>query len=603
MLEIFVDNKKLDLPSDIEIDVTWENPFILQDRIPLPYSMSFELPLTKKNLSAYKNPDRQNSVGNWEKRKAQIIFNTISIGVGKMELTEVNENLNTDFIGSYMPDIVKKKMSKLSAADGFLYSFGDGESRFFPTFEKGWSLLYKNEIYNSAINIGGSFAACPVRVTNEEWEYDKTGYGSYNADKLYFNFWNVANGNYLIVDGAATTHAAIFPQPYIYWLFEKVIGSSLGNNFFKENEELKTLAMVSSFHKNYSDSLMSTYRGVILDNTYYYKDDNYFYMNSFMPKYSFSEFLKDILKIFCCSLIPKPDGTLDIVHNKEIVESNIITNWTNKLVGIPTKSKQAAQIYTYGYSSGSSTRTETYAKQIESIEELLLDTTKSGTYKIANTNEIIEKTLEDKDDEADDDVFTYATQDTGLTGNETVENDEADDDDDTDSYGISTSAKPVPMTIAEYWTTNDNEIFKKWNVPEFPDDRTENSSAPYIGFVRGFYDVSSKTTTKTPETFNNKYPLMTPYNYDPAGNKVGDYSLAWEGDDGLINKFHTEFKAWVEKDRQILEGTFNLSALDLKNIDPMVKIYCNGKLFYYKKIEVTITQNKISLADVTLIEA
>jgi len=603
MLEIFVDNKKIDLPSDIEINVTWENPFIEQDRIPLPYSMSFELPLTPKNLATYKNPDRQNSVGCWKEQTAQIRFNTISIGIGKMGLTEVDENLNTDFVGSFIPEIAKYKMNKLSTAKDFKFSFGAGRSRFFPDFTNGWAKLYKETIFNNSITPGSDFAACPVRVSEEEWEYDTDSYGIYNAGQLYLNFWNMANGNYLLNVGTIQYHSVIFPQPYIYSLFEKIFGSSLGNNFFKEKEELKTLCMVTSFHAMFNNSIMSTYKGILLDNSYYNDDiDNYFYLSSFMPKYKFSEFLKEILKMFCCSLIPKPNGKLDIVHNKDIVESTLVTNWTEKLTGTPTKSKQDAQIYSYGYSSESASDDE-YYKSIDSIEDLLLDTTTAGTYQIKNTGEVIEKTLEDKvdeDDETEEDVFSYERQKTGLGGNTTEDDDK---DEDTDEYDVSSAAKPIPMCIADYWTTNTELIRNKWNVPEFPDDRTKNTAVPYIGFVRGFYDVTTKTTTIAPATHIGAYPLLTPYAYDPAGNKVGEYSLAWEGNDGLINKFHTGFKTWVEKDKQILKGTFRLTAIDLKNIDPMTKITCNGKMFYYKKVEVTITKNKISLADVTLIEA
>lgn len=599
MLEIFVDNQKLDLPLDAEVNVTWENPFILQDRIPLTYSLSFSLPPTPRNLAVFKNPQRQNSVGSWDKMPAQMLFNHVSFGIGKMELSEVEKSLSTNFIGSNISDLVKKKLSDLSDIAGFFYSFGVG-SRFWPDFNTGWGKAYKDLIFGQATTIGDKFAACPTRVKDEDWKYSENAYGNYNADKLYLNMWNVNNGSFVFTNGVVNVHGAIFPQPYIHWLIDQIFGAGLNHNFFKEDAELRTLAMITSFHKMYSDGIMSTYRGVLVDNSYYTDDvDNYFYLNSFFPKYVFSEFLKELLKLFCCSLLPRPDGRLDIVHNKAVIENTEVVDWSTKLVGTPTKSIQRAQTYAYGYGSGSQSEDEAYYHQVDSIEVLIQPAKGEGNYIVANTNEVYEKKLKSKEVETDPDEWEYERKDSGLSGNTTKD----EDSENTDDYAISSGVNPVPMRIDEYWWLNTNVTRGAWHVPEFPDDRKKNSSIPYIGFMRGFYNFTSKMTFTAPATYAGTYPLLTPYNYDMNGNRVGNYSLAWEGADGLISRFHSEFKAWVEKDRQILKGKFRLTELDLKNIDYMKKYYVRGRLFYLKKIEATLTRQAISLCDVELIEA
>ena len=595
MLEIFINNVKVDLPTDIEVNMTWENPFLLQDRIPLTYSISFDLPPTKKNLSLFNQARRLNSVGSWDRMSSFLRFNQIKFSIGHIILNEVEKKLSVNFTGSLISDLVKKKFTELTSIEDFLYDFGSG-TRYSVDFSSGWGELYKNTIFNNATDLGNKFAACPVRIKDEEWGYEEDGYGNYNADKLYFNMWNVNDGDYLFKEGASPIHGVIFPQPYIHYLLSTVFQGSLNDNFFANDQELRTLAMITSFHKKYTDSIMSSYKGVLLDSS---SSDttNYLHLASFFNKYSFADFFKDILKIFCCSLLPRPDGKLDIVHNKVILESDDITDWSNKLVGDPTISMQKAQNYAYGYQSESLGSEEERYSIVASIDELMSSGKGEGTYQVAGTGEVYEKTLKDKEEETDPDEFEYERKETGLGGN-TIEKDE-----DVEDYSISSSVRPVPMRIADYWWENFSITKYPWYVPEFGEDRTENDFSPYIGFMRGFYDITNKQTVTAPSGYAGKYPFLTPYTYDMSGNKIGNYSLAWEGIDGLISHFHSDFKAYVEKDRRILKGKFRLTELDLKNINYLKKIYIRGSLFYLKKIEGTIKKQSISLCDVEMIEA
>ena len=590
MFEIYVEKQKIDLPVDIEVNLTWENPFLLQDRIPLTYSMSFDLPPTKRNLAIFKNPNRIAAVGQWNKLDAYLRFRGVIFAVGSVTLNEVETKLSVSFTGSFIPELVKNKLNDLSSVGDFFYSFGAG-SRFTPDFNSGWALAYKNTIISYMISLGNKFAACPVRVKDEEWAYDPTAYGNYNADKLYFNMFNVPDGDYIFKDGASHIHGAVFPQPYVHYLINMVFQGKLVNNFLSSDTELRKLAMVTSFHKLYSDSLMSTYRGVLVDNTYYTDDvDNYMYLNSFFNKYAFNEFLKDILRIFCCSLLPRPDGKMDIVHNKAVLESEQVVDWSDKLVGKPLLRRQKAQTYSYGYSSESLGNDEERYSTVNNIDTLMNSSTGEGVYQIVNTGEVYEKKLVNE-------VYEYERKETALGGNV------AEKDEDSESYSITSAVRPAPMRIDRYWWKNSEIEFHPWYVPEFTEDRTKNDYAPFISFVRGFYSISAKETLSGPASLAGTYPLMCPYNYDQSGNKIGNYSLAWEGADGLIQKFHSEFKSYVERSRQILKAKFRLTELDLKNIDYMKKIHVRGGLFHLRKIEGTFKTDSISLCDVELIEA
>ena len=74
MLEIQIHNGvSLDLPEDFRLNMICENPLMLEDRIPAPYSVQFEVPSTIKNLQVFGMPNRIAANGLVKKLPADII--------------------------------------------------------------------------------------------------------------------------------------------------------------------------------------------------------------------------------------------------------------------------------------------------------------------------------------------------------------------------------------------------------------------------------------------------------------------------------------------------------------------------------------------------
>jgi hypothetical protein len=61
-------------------------------------------------------------------------------------------------------------------------------------------------------------------------------------------------------------------------------------------------------------------------------------------------------------------------------------------------------------------------------------------------------------------------------------------------------------------------------------------------------------------------------------------------------------KAWTEKDKMKVKGSFLLSPLELKKLDIRDKVFLKGRLFYIQKLNYSLSHMHLSLVDVDLIE-
>lgn len=612
MLKIKAAGVYLQLPDDIQINFVIENPLMLTDRIPIPYSLSFELPSTPVNLKALKYPNRITSKNGFGEYECEIIFGLITIMPGYLVVTQWDGTIKVSFRGVRFEDRIKKKLYEI---DMERYDFGRGHIKF-PEFGVAGSMgtIYKNAMTES-LQGEGDYVSAPVRTNVDLAELDKYG-GWRMGNFTYLNFYNARNNNYMF----NINHSPIYPMPFLHKIIDNIFGDLLTDNPFKLGE-LSKLIMVTYYPSCTVDMLLDTVFPAIAprtdslgrprrvnasDLTDAEKADAYFKLNSFLPGMTANEFLKNLLKLFCATLYPIA-GKYKIVQNTEIINSNIVESWTNRLVGKAANSKNVTQTYVYGYESISNDDLGTGPTPIDSISDLLAETTLSDTegghdFLITTTGQIYNKYIEDG-------VAIYTLLNAGLGGKTS---------DDADTFDITSAVEALPMNIHKYWwewrgNLADELPKEDWYVPQL--DETINvpfSSRPmrgvdsknpvnvtrgekvFIMFWRGMLD-----TFKAPD----KYPCITPYNYDHFGNRLGNISLSWDGQDGLINNFHLPFKNWIEMDKLRCRGSFLLTPLDIKNLDLMKKKHINGRLFFIEKLNLTIKKNSISPALADLIEA
>ena len=155
---------------------------------------------------------------------------------------------------------------------------------------------------------------------------------------------------------------------------------------------------------------------------------------------------------------------------------------------------------------------------------------------------------------------------------------------------------PAAPTFSDVFSTNyirtPSPKIIKWllpysnAVPEFIS--RQKSKWPirllfYRGMQPGEYQAGSDPNVLT--SFN--YPLAHYHNYNYAGTKVGNYSLAFGGEDGVINKF---LKEWIEFVEQGDPITFSVKITEqqLRNLDVLKKKRIHNQLFLIDEVEVTI---------------
>jgi hypothetical protein len=585
-----------------------ENPLFLEDRIPITHSLTFALPPTKRNLDKLNRPDRLASSGAFgEYVGLEIYYGPERLMYGTLVVQKFSVNIDCHFRNSGLIDQIKLPINQLELEE---YHFGGGNYIPVDFFDSdNWAYNYTNLIRDS---IAGSdyFVAAPVRILDEEWKYNEppavpTSHGHYNRFHMYANAYNgqyvdPLNRGYVFTAGD-DMHGCIFPQIFVSYVIDQIFGGELETNPFADHEELAKLILGNIYHPAYvPDGTMTYRRGLIVSNLVFVtSDDIYIRLNDFLSNAPGHDLVKELLKIICATLFYS-SNSISIKYNSDILNTLEVVDWSDFLVENikPILSNFAAKTYVYSYGDISESQIENAYQSVATIEDLVLLTISEGEevkYYIEDQRQYISKKFLTKADPADQDRFEYTIIGSGFEGNKA--NNES-------AYVLNSLIAPLINNVHEYWVQDTNGAgipFFSWYVPQYSGDRLAVPSKPYILFYHNLQD-SFDDVVGFPGLLA-EYPFASAHNYDAYGNRLGDLSLQWHGDDGLLNTFHLPFKQFIETDKKYMNAYFNLSSSQIKNIDLSKKYYVRAKNFFIEKLQVTIEFNKINPALVDLIEA
>ena len=92
---------------------------------------------------------------------------------------------------------------------------------------------------------------------------------------------------------------------------------------------------------------------------------------------------------------------------------------------------------------------------------------------------------------------------------------------------------------------------------------------------------------------NFDYALASYDTTDYFGNSTGDYSLLWEGTNGLYEKWWKEWMSFLLKNKEV-KTKLLWGVNDILNADLTKKYYFNGSTFFIKKLSIKLTANTIN---------
>jgi len=617
MLEVKVKKINVDLPSDVSIAMTIENPMLTEDRLPIPYGLAWDLPMTPKNLWIFDYPNRLGAHKGDNKFRSypcQIYFQGILIQDGTVNLVGCENTIKINFKGVDFNEnldvaMFSKDVGEVQFAGNTVFDFEDSQS---------YLNSYKNWATGLAYNVNPNYIAAPihVRTTNNEYRYFQDEIRSYydritgltyrssltnppvlELQRQYLNCFNPSSQNFLFKDSSNSdqAHGIIYPVFRMKYLIDKLIGSNLIESPF-ETTALRDILIPTFYLKN----LFVTWnKPRPITSSPLGETPAFLKLSDCLPDINANKFLQMILNLFCLTLVAHK-GKFIVKENKEVFAGPVKTNWSSKLQGVLNKSKQDAQYYDYGFedpkyfSEEGATFTEvaTHTEMQEKEFELHgNDDSYSETFLITSTQEIFIKSAY---------YQYYIVQ--NVEGYELVigydfkgykKPKAKPESGKRNKFNAKSDIKQLYLSPAIYWNSlNDDPLEKKfWLVPKWDPDNIQNIDTRNIRPTNLSLLVYAGQRT----VGSKNYPFLSPY-----GNE--NISLAWDGPDGLIAKYHKDFKDWIEKPRLKGSGVFLLTALELNKLSITDKVHVDGRNFYIEKLQYTIRRDRIDPVVADLIE-
>lgn len=611
MFYIKINGQFLQLADDFQVDLIIENPLLLQDRIPVPYTTSFDVVLSPTNKKLLSEPSRVN------KTNRTFYFDNAELGQGAFPMykgtlivREIGARLSANFEAAVNLDQLRKNLNELDLGR-VEFGVGGYTMRTNPQWAVGMPgptvdlpmAIYK-AFWEDVHDGNRDYTAGPIRQSGNE--YPSQFFGSdlfyLNAlagQNLFFNHWSFTEGNVIGIEQDLNfeytkyAHAVMYPQLRAAYLIEVLTGITPGANPYRSNE-LQKLVLTSHFHPSFRDDLVRKWMGILVDNDYPASGDPsemlFIDLASYQPAYPANEVFKSLLNIACATLFRFKDQ-FQLKLNKDIIADPSFSDWDKLLSSKLILTHEQALNYAYGYDAF---REDTVPVDPEFVLSNISDLpgsnvnqdTQEQVFYITNTKQLILKKLKPKVNSTDPDEYIYEVRHSGLQGSGTQE-----------GYQIGSRLSPLKMEP----TTHPSSYLNTQLPPDI---------LQYVGRYEGSRDLQYVPhimlyhgRQTNPMASNTLTPYLAYHNYSIGGTRLGNLSLAWEGDDGLISNFHSEFKAWIESDKLQGSGQFLLNPSVIRNLDLSKKVNVRNKLWWIRKVTVPINKKRINPSEVELVEA
>ncbi len=598
MLEIIVEGQRLELGTDTSVSLAMEQPLTSTDKVPAAYTLSFDLPRSPRNCQLLGHPERIASRNGFEKRPARICLAGLEVATGELSIEDVQEALTVQFVGAIFPEGIRKPLYKLDfgrldlgpvappVADNGRYVYDTSAA----------GLAYNELLVANLTSATADIIAAPISIADAEYLTieSPTPEDPYTNQRLFFlNAFGTSartRGRGYVMDSSRGGRISkILPAFRVGWMFEQLFGDACKNNVFRE--EWRQLVLVSLWHPKYQ----------VKDNTPVWDvADGRVSLRfaDFMPDVPANEFVAEMLKIACASLYVK-GGEFTIERNEDILNRTVYRDWSDKVMGTPTISMEPGQRYNFGYSSGDDDEVpaERVITEIGSIREMIAASEQADselkTYHVTSTGQTFENVFDDTT--ANRCRYTLLKQDLG-----TRQEDE-DEADDTEEFDMATNVSVLKTVPARYIGRDDdptadidaNKLF--YFVPQTAEALEERPQNLTVALWKG---MSRGLVGGVPNA-EQTYPYLSHCNYDAEGNRLDDVTLQLTG--STLAR-HAAYKAWIEKNKMVVKAELLLTPLDLHRLDLRDKFYLKGKYFFIRRLEITMTPERLEAAEAEFIE-
>ena len=614
MLEIKVNKINIDLPEDISVAITIENPMFTTDKLPLPFSLSFDLPPTPKNLKVFKHINRLGAHKGdslFQPYSCQIYFQSILIQDGVMNATNSEKSIKVQFTGVDFNENLKKalfvkELGTVNFAGDSTAGYNNSSSYYYSYRQ--WAIAHS---YNSANDY--MFAPIAVKTNEDEFGYYSEKVRGYADPRdgvmyysnvinqpywmirdIYLNCFNATNQSFYHPGGLVGYHSLMYPQFRIGYIINQLIGSALISSPF-DSGILRDVLLPTFYLPNVGN--WSMYGPWISSD--YGEVPAYLKLQDVMPDIDANKFLQMILNVFCMTLLAEK-GKFQIVYNKDILTRAVKHNWSNKLMYQVDISSDSGKYYDYGFNDRKYFTDNASYKTVATLEAMHDDhfelITHEDVYEqlfyITSTEQYIMKKgfwrkVLTNNVESWELIAAYE-----FKGFEPIKKPDIGD---RDKYNARTDINQLYLIPAIYFPDMDlhPDDKKYWFVPKWDPDQGDGNTILSRNVRSSALSLLLYAGTKQVDGKN--YPFLSPY-------ENANLSLNWEGTKGLLNQFHKEFKDWNEKSKVRLNGTFLLSALELNRLSIIDKVHLQGRHFYIEKLQYTIRRDRIDPVVADLIE-
>lgn len=356
------------------------------------------------------------------------------------------------------------------------------------------------------------------------------------------------------------------PFPYVHHLFKKMVADSnyaLTGSFFND-AEIRTLILSSMFCQDKPDP-SDTYMGDELD------------LRNHVADLTPGTFIQALKSLFCIGIFFKDaENQCYVVPFKELYASPDYDDWTDKASDLK-KIQELDKGFEFAHTfSVSDALNGAYNKEYSLYRFKGTVNTIADLPTVGNVRKDVMLVLQNNT------FYTVDVNDVTLwvEYSEFLNNLQYSDK----SINIKPQLGPMGITASQYIASDPP---RTWNAL-FPNCSAIGTSiywdlftpyTPQLLFFRGLRKDAD----------DDDYPMASYDVYDYAFNKIANYSLKWDGADGLVAKWWTEYINFWQNTR-LVTRRIALGEKELRDPKPWLKKRIDRVNAFYKQIRFTLTE-------------